>query len=74
MFNYLDLNEAETYVNAENQRGRTMFWDGWDIVSWRPNNAGFLRSDGAFMYGRWGVRRIIKPNKYGKYRVSVNTR
>lgn len=72
MFNYLDLQQAEEYVTRENQKGHTVLWEGWEILSWRPNSRGFLRTDGAFVNGRWGVLRRIRPNKYGKYRVSVS--
>lgn len=74
MFQYLSLDEAETFVISEGKKGRTMYWDGWEIVSWRPNNVGFMRSDGAFKHNRWGTLRRIKPNRYGKYRVSVSSR
>ena len=74
MYEFLDLNQAEAFVTKESDRGHTMYWEGWDIVSWRPNNVGYMRSDGAFKYGRWGTMRRIKPNRFGKYRVSVNSR
>lgn len=73
MYDFLDLPQAEAFVENESKRGRTVFWSGWDIISWRPNSIGFQRTNGAYMNGRWGTVHVIKPNRYGKYRVSVTT-
>lgn len=72
-FVYLDYDQAHDYVASEQRKGRTTFWDGWNIVSFRPNPAGYMRKDGAFINGRWGTKRTIKVNKFGKWRVSEST-
>lgn len=72
-FTYLGYDEAHSYVEREQRKGRTVFWDGWNIVSFRKNPAGYMRKDGAFINGAWGTKRTIKVNKFGKWRVSEST-
>lgn len=66
---YLDYNEAHDYVENMSRKGKKVYWEGWNIMSFRPNPAGFMKKDGAFRDGRWGTIRAIKPNKFGKWRV-----
>jgi len=68
MFEFLTLEQAETYVNS---KGKDVFWDGWDLVTWRSNSRGIMRADGSFRNGQWGTARRIKPNRFGKYRIST---
>lgn len=72
-FKYLDYDQAHEYVASEQRRGKTVFWDGWTIVSFRPNPAGYMLKDGAFINGKWGTKRTIKVNRYGKWRISQNS-
>ena len=73
-FVYLDYDQAHDYVEREQKRGKAVYWDGWNIVSFRKNPSGFMRKDGAFRNGSWGTIRSIRPNKYGKWRVSESAR
>jgi hypothetical protein len=73
-FVYLDYDQAHDYVAKEQRKGKATYWEGWNIVSFRPNPAGFMRKDGAFINGKWGTKRTIKPNKFGKWRVSESIR
>lgn len=73
-FVYLDYDQAHDYVAREQRKGKAVYWNGWDIVSFRPNPAGFMRKDGAYRNGKWGTTRTIKVNKYGKWRVSESIR
>lgn len=68
MFNYLDIDEAHKFVETENKKGKMIYWDGWDIMIWRPDKKGFVRTDGLFLKGKWGTARRIKVNKFGKWR------
>ena len=71
MFEFLTLEQAEVYVLSEQRAGRDAFWNGWEIVTWKPNIRGILRADGSFRNGKWGTSRHIKCNRYGKYRIST---
>lgn len=76
-YDYLDYDEAHAYVERQQAKGRTVFWDQWDIISFRPNPAGYMKKDGMFYNGRWGRKQTIKVNKNGKWRVraeNVSTR
>jgi hypothetical protein len=72
-FTYLGYDEAHEYVDNQQRNGKTVYWDGWTIVSFRPNKTAYMKKDGAFVNGKWGTVRRIKPNKYGKWRVSEST-
>lgn len=69
-FVYLDYDQAHEYVDSQQNRDNTVYWEGWDIMSFRKNPAGYMKKDGAFVNGKWGTMRRIKPNKYGKWRIS----
>jgi hypothetical protein len=73
-FVYLDYDQAHEYVAKQQRKGKTVFWNGWDIISFQNNPAGFMRKDGAFMNGKWGTKKTIKVNKFGKWRLSEPTR
>ena len=68
MFEFLTLDQAEVYVAGKDSN---TFWEGWDLITWRPNSRGIMRADGSFRNGVWGTARRIKPNRYGKYRIST---
>ncbi len=40
-------------------------WDGWDVLWYRPNPAGFLKKDGAFYKGMWTRCVRISPTSDG---------
>lgn len=73
-FIYLDYDQAHQYVEREQSKGRKVWWEGWDIKSFRPNPTGYMKKDGAFVNGKWGTLRTIRVNKYGKWRVSESAR
>lgn len=45
------------------------FWDGWTAVFWRQDPSGYLKTNGMFRNGQWGVAFKSNPNSYGHYRV-----
>ena len=55
------LSKMEQVVAAR----RNVEWDGWDVLVYRQNGAGFLKKDGAFRNGRWYVVQRIKPTRQG---------
>lgn len=40
-------------------------WDGWDLVVYQRNNAGWLKPNGAFRNGKWHVATRIVPDGDG---------
>lgn len=69
-YEYLDYDQAHSYVADQQTKGRSVFWDQWNIISFRPNPAAYTKKDGMFHKGKWGTKRTIKPNKNGMWRVN----
>lgn len=68
-----NIEEAEQIVN----NFRDLRWNGWDIVSWRPDSKGFLDKNGKFSGNRWGIQTVYKITEKGwhlpnKYKVVLN--
>jgi hypothetical protein len=40
-------------------------WDGWDLLVYQRNNAGWLKQNGAFKDGKWHVVTRIVPEREG---------
>lgn len=68
-FKYLTLEQAETAVSTTD----TMWWEGWNLVVWRPNPAGFMRKNGRFnrQRGWWGTAAVVAPSREGTYKIRV---
>jgi len=49
----LHYDDAHAFVN----KTRGAFWDGWDIVLWKPNSNGMTSKTGMFRNGKWGTAR-----------------
>lgn len=63
----LDYDEAHATV-AEN---RFLRWNGWDIVTWRKDAAGYYDQRGEFR-GTWGITFRYPLRDDGKWRIPVN--
>lgn len=70
MFMFLDtrkemqitsLDKMETIVKSRSN----LEWDGWDVIVYKRDNAGFLKQDGAFRYGRWHTMQRIPVTREG---------
>jgi hypothetical protein len=55
------LDEMEEIV----QGNPNLVWEGWDVLWYRPNGAGFLKKDGAFFNGTWTRLKRITPSRDG---------
>lgn len=62
---------AHNFVRKEAAAGKSVRWDGWDIVMFRANPAAWMKRDGVFHSGQWGYERRIQPNNFGKWVVDV---
>lgn len=65
---FLDFNAAHKYVEDESPN---VFWQGWDIVIFKPNPIGRTRSNGMRHNGVWGTAYRIKVSDRGTWRVPV---
>lgn len=48
------LEAAESFVEQQSNLGKDIRWDGWDIVSFVPNERAVFSPTGAFRNNRWG--------------------
>lgn len=46
-------------------------WDGWDIVTFSPDNRAFYSTAGRFYNGQWGFEHRFKPTSKGTWFVNV---
>jgi len=67
-YNFLDYNAAHTFVDSQNNN---VFWDGWDIVIFKPTPIARTRSNGMRHHGVWGTAHRIKVSERGTWRVPV---
>lgn len=40
-------------------------WEGWDVLWYQPNPAGFLKKEGAFYKGKWRILHRIEVTRDG---------
>jgi len=59
----LTLQQTEQLVAKYNN----MFWDGWNLVIVNPRIDGFTKISGIFHDGKWGVKRVVSPDRKGYY-------
>jgi len=71
----LDYDAAHDYVESKaGDRRRKVFWEGWNIVTFRPNPRGMFAKNGRYIDGRWGFATVTEPDSSGLWRVSEHTR
>ena len=68
----LDYDQAHSFVEESQRRGKSVFWDQWNIVFFKPNDRAFFAKNGRFVDGVWGFTTIIQPDNDGKWRVRGN--
>lgn len=63
------LEEAEQIVktHAVSTRKDKLTWDGWTLVYRKPNNAGWLKKNGATIGGKWFVEERFPVQPDGTY-------
>lgn len=61
-----------SYADADNwvdQSRFDAFWDGWNIVIWKPNPNGATNKKGMFRKGRWGIADRYSVKSDGTWRI-----
>ena len=61
----LDYDQADNVVETN----RSLYWDGWDIVSWVRNPNGATNIRGMFRDGSWGIAKYFRMNSNGEWAV-----
>lgn len=54
--------EAEAKVDGQN-----IYWDRENIVLFDPTIDGYLKKNGIFRNGKWGIRYVVYMTVEGKY-------
>lgn len=67
-FKTISLRQADRLTRKDN-KGFEAFWEGWDLIIWRPNGEGYIRRNGMFRNGRWGTHYRHEPDSNGRYKV-----
>jgi len=44
---------------------KKLSWDGWDVVELTQSDKGRLSSAGAFLNGRWYIKKVFSPSRDG---------
>ena len=73
----LDYKKAHKFVREQRKKGSDVYWDGWDMVFWKPTNYGWTSKNGSFRKGRWGVESRVHLADDGTWTVpqrNVNSR
>jgi hypothetical protein len=63
----LDYDKAHTVVEGN----RLLSWDGFDIITWRKDAAGFMDTRGKFRRGTWGIEFRYPLQGDGTWKVPV---
>jgi hypothetical protein len=67
-YEVIDYDEAHRVVAGN----RFLYWDGWDIKTFRADERGYSDKRGKFKNGRWGLEFTYNLRPDGKWRVPVN--
>jgi len=57
----IDYDSAHRLVTSR----KNLFWEGWTIIDWTPNDEAFYKKNGMFRNGRWGIAKRYEPNGIG---------
>lgn len=44
---------------------KKLSWDGWDVVELTQSDKGRLSSAGAFLNGKWYIKKVFSPSRDG---------
>lgn len=65
----IGIKKADKFVKQQQALGNDVFWDGWDMVFFRPDNRGMFNKAGAFRNGVWGFKNTVPVNENGKWEI-----
>lgn len=53
------------YAHKIVNENRSLSWDGWNIVEFKPNPDAYFMEKGAFVNGKWGVKNVFPITEQG---------
>lgn len=65
----LGVKKVDRFVKQQVELGNDVRWDGWDLVFFRPADAGIYNKAGAFRNGTWGFDNRVSVNENGVWEV-----
>lgn len=65
----LGIKKVERFVKEQQDLGNDVRWDGWDMVFFRPSDAGIYSQQGAFRNGVWGFDNRVSVNSNGVWEI-----
>lgn len=65
----LGIKKADQFVTEQVALGNDVYWDGWDMVFFRPEPKGIYSKAGAFRNGQWGFANRTPVNEKGLWEV-----
>jgi hypothetical protein len=69
MLTIKSLEKAERFVKSQNNKGNDLWWEGWDIMSFAPNEAAVYSKNGAYRHGAWGFQNRYAVNAQGEWEI-----
>jgi len=55
----------ENYANKIVDTNKSLFWEGWNIVEFKPASDAYYSPQGAFHNGKWGYKNVFALTEQG---------
>lgn len=65
----LGIKKADRFVKQQNELGNDVRWNGWDMIFFRPSEAGIYSKHGAFRNGVWGFDNVVPVSDDGQWHI-----
>jgi len=62
------LNYKQVHAYVERNK-HFAYWDGWDLMLFRPTQVGYSKPQGMFRDGKWGMSTRISPDEKGLWNI-----
>lgn len=69
MLTLKSLDKAEQFVRRQQELGNDVWWEGWDMLFFSPNDGAFYSRNGAYRNGTWGFLNRATVNAKGEWEV-----
>jgi hypothetical protein len=53
------------YAHKIVEKSPLLYWEGWDIVEFKPNPDAYFMLNGIFKNFRWGTKKVFKVTSEG---------
>ena len=65
----LGIKKVDRFVEQQQALGNDVRWDNYDLVFFRPSDAGIYNKAGAYRNGTWGFDNRVPVNENGIWEV-----